>query len=157
VPELNPYAPPIATDPPEQMKGLNGRVAWLRWIISSVVLEFLLTVGGTLLDSFAETLAPTGVIIAVISGCALFAASVVAATKYSTWNSQSLWQLVNIAIWLTMLITVWQLLPFLIRNQSLTRHDVQIFAGIWLARSVGVAVTAFVTNRVRHSRQIPIT
>lgn len=122
MPQVNPYAAPIAAAPSKQADHLNTGLPWLRWIIGSAVLESLLTIGVESLDAAVETPAPTGVIIAVISACGLFTASVVAGKRYLPWNSQSLLQLVNTTVWMTMLITVWQLVPLLRRNQSLSHH-----------------------------------
>ncbi|MEQ9410464.1 MAG: hypothetical protein RIK87_22205 [Fuerstiella sp.] len=135
----NPYSAPLALPDATRTDDTASDIRWGRWMAGAVSAETVVTVAVLAADTDGQAGMPSGVVCAVLSGIGLAAACLLAGRYFPLKSSLLLSQGLNAAVWLTMLITVYLVLPAL-EGQSLTLDDLEIFGMIWLGGAVASPV-----------------
>ena len=147
----NPFQPPGRRDVGIAVGQRSGSPSWLKW--STITVVSTLLISAALLASGERFLGyPLGISISVLCGGVLLLMAVIAGKRFAFKTALILTQLLNLLTWVTMLGTVYFVLP-LTQGKTLRSHEFWVFAWILLGAAIlvvpitGVGCLLHVTRR----------
>ena len=132
----NPFEAPRFQEQPVSKIEMSESPSWLRWCSIAVVCTVFINAGLLAWGDRQLFGLPIGQSIAILCGVMLVAMAVAAGIRFRFRVAFGLLQVLNLITWVTMMITVYFVLPHTLQDELRVR-DIPIFVWIW-------AVAAFV-------------